>query len=281
MNSEQLSELLRQHEGPTLEFKQRWYQIDSLDAGTRTRNRDELIKDILSLANGSPLTAGDEARLVIGASDAINDDGHRQLYDAIDFSPDGAARQISQMVSSACTPAIGHLEFELVPIDGFRLGVLTVHPTPHLHETTRSLRASSGDYREHTVFVRAGDEIRIATGEERDAIRLHKRHRAGDYARVSPVGFGSLVGLITGASSAATFARSAGSTTGQRLAAVIVAAAVFAAFGAVLGVGARQVLEVRRDWYRVKPHFRWLFAALVAVVVTWFVAVYFQQLLKP
>jgi hypothetical protein len=81
LNSEKLKQLLRQNEGATLEFKREWYRLDDADGEAKKRQKDELIKDVLSLVNGNASVAGEEAHLVIGADDELNADGIRELHD--------------------------------------------------------------------------------------------------------------------------------------------------------------------------------------------------------
>lgn len=79
MDHKKLLELLHSHEGPSLDFKQEWYKLDSEDIQTKKVQKNELIKDILSLANGNVNVAGETAYLIIGASDSMNEEGDREL----------------------------------------------------------------------------------------------------------------------------------------------------------------------------------------------------------
>jgi predicted HTH transcriptional regulator len=76
MDGEQLEQLIRQPEGLKLEFKQRFYEIDSSDRDIRKQQRGELCKDILSLANGNVNVAHLTGYLVIGVGDALKANAH-------------------------------------------------------------------------------------------------------------------------------------------------------------------------------------------------------------
>ena len=278
LDADELSQLLLRPEGPTLEFKREWYAIDSRDAEAKSRSRDELVKDVVSLANGSPSTAGDVAYLVIGASDGVGDDGQRQLFDAIDFEPAGVGRRILGIVSSASSPAFTDITFDVLKVESKRLGVITIHPTAHLHETTRVLRASEATYTQRTAFIRVGDSTMVASSEDREAISRHKRHRSKEYGRVSPVTFGAFLGAVLGATSGATLGRQSGAAFSGRLGYAVAGFVVFGLLGLGLGWSTRQYLEMRRDWYRVPQSLRWLFGLAVAAIVTWALFAFYQQL---
>lgn len=89
MNENLLRNLLREKEGLKLEFKKE-YQIyvngyisgDSNDKNDLSEGQwHELIKDVISIANGNIGTNSLTGYLIIGASDKQNQDGNRTLYD--------------------------------------------------------------------------------------------------------------------------------------------------------------------------------------------------------
>jgi hypothetical protein len=81
MDLNQLRNLLTQDEYGRLEFKREWYKLDSENSETKKRERGELTKDVLSLANGNIIVAGEEAYLIIGADPKIEADGRRATHD--------------------------------------------------------------------------------------------------------------------------------------------------------------------------------------------------------
>src|SRR5262245_7341851 len=106
MNHDHLQQLLTQKEGPKLDFKQEMYKIDSKDEAAK-RQRDELTKDILALANGNPSYAWEEGYLIIGVSDKLDGDGKRIIHGVVNNNID--EKQISQIVNSACNAKIDNV----------------------------------------------------------------------------------------------------------------------------------------------------------------------------
>lgn len=197
MNADQLQQLLTQNESLTLDFKRKPHQIDASDQAVRSKQRDELIKDILSLANGNAATVDQKGYLVIGADDKLQADGSRMLYDA---DPAGwSPQRILQLVNSACAPPLHDIEVEMVEVNDKRIIVITVWPTPHLHETTRELITPQAMFNKHVVFIRHSENIGIASVRERDAIAKLKQVHSTDTKKAPPVKFGALVGGIVGA----------------------------------------------------------------------------------
>jgi len=117
-----------------------------------TNQRDELIKDILGLANGNSRIIRKTKYLIIGASDKEFDEtGCRKLYDVNYKIP--SQSDIAIWLSNACSPAIVGLETELVLFDSVHLLIIAIPPTFDLHETTREL-TGAGHFHKHTVFMR-------------------------------------------------------------------------------------------------------------------------------
>ena len=190
-----LQQLLGQPESATLEFKQALYRIDDPDGETKKRQRGELIKDILSLANGNAGVAGQTSYLVIGAADQIGEDGTRRLYDITAKMP--LARSLLSLVNSACLRALDDLKCEEIILDGIRLVVITVFPSPHLHETSRKLDASQ-TYTEHVVFMRRVDSVDVANAGERAAILRMKQFHFEQSLRLSSRMLGAISGIGVG-----------------------------------------------------------------------------------
>lgn len=66
---EEISLLLEKEESPTLEFKRQWYWNDSTLPNEMGDKWGELIKDLISLANGYINKAGEYRYLIIGFSE--------------------------------------------------------------------------------------------------------------------------------------------------------------------------------------------------------------------
>jgi hypothetical protein len=158
MDSKGLLELLRDGEQPNAEYKSMWYDIDSSSSDTRERQRGELIKDIVALANGNITSAGKTAFLVIGASNKPNEKGERDLYDVGNVGDLGQLRQtVLQLLKGAIRPPIDDIRPNFVEKNGKRVLVIAIPPTPFLHETTRQLKVSGSrrtSFDENAVIIR-------------------------------------------------------------------------------------------------------------------------------
>jgi HEAT repeat protein len=176
MRTEDLRQLLGQREGLKLDFKRELYKIDKSkysNSTGRKREWDELVKDILALTNGNIGVADQPAHLVIGAGDKLKSDGTRDLFDVgeVGLTP----QQILDRVNESCAPPVPKLDCEIVVLDGCRLFIILIPPSPHLHETTRWLQTPKKDYNPGTVFIRRGEGTFPASASERQAIREDKR----------------------------------------------------------------------------------------------------------
>jgi hypothetical protein len=275
MKDEELRRLLRQPEGPTLEFKQEWYKLDSLDSNIKSRQRDELIKDILSLANGSPSTAGKKAYLIIGADEKINPDGDRTLYDVEEAPPD--RKRILDMISAACDPGLEDIEIEVVTLAAKRVFVITIPPSPYVYETTHELSGTKSKYNEYVVFIRRGETIGIASAKERAAILQLKQIRFNELRNAPPVKFGAIVGALIGGSLSITVADKVFGNTLGRTIGLIMGTVIFALFGAVVGVLYRELSRLRNIWQRVKPLGQALIIlSLIAMTIYWLMTIWTQ-----
>lgn len=174
MNPEQLRQLIRQPEGLKLDFKQEFYHLDLTDAKGRERQWGELIKDVLSLANGNVNLVGETGYLIFGVGDHINPDGTRDLFDVGFINV--TRQQILDKINSVCSPPLPDLNLDLLLFGGFRILVLSIPPSPYIHETMRRLDVSSGrSYLEHTILIRRGEGIHIASVPEVQAILAAKQ----------------------------------------------------------------------------------------------------------
>jgi hypothetical protein len=250
MDQIKLRKLLSSPEGPNLEFKRYFHAIKHADPIVKGYQRDELIRDIVSLANNNTSTAGDNAYLIIGADDRLDEDGKRQLFDVDKSLPDES--KLLDIINPAIDPPLAQLICEWVEMDGKRLYVITIPPDGNLHETRRQLKTGENTYySEHVVFIRHGEKIGIASAKERAAIQELRRKRA--YQQNIPLTlFIMIVAVFIGVTSAVNVAKS---STPQlpflaTLIIVIVGALVFGFFGYVVSGILKMAVEVRVDWYR-------------------------------
>lgn len=173
MDELRLREIIKKPEGPKLEFKQAFYQLNIQDANIRNQHWSEFIKDILSIANGNIGFASQEGYLIIGVGDYLGSTGRRSLYSCANVDVD--IQQALRKVNEISRPPLPNLDVDRVNIDGCEIIVITVPVTPHLHETTRDLRTTGRTFPEGTVFIRRGDDIRNATQQEREDILREKK----------------------------------------------------------------------------------------------------------
>jgi len=185
MDSKKLQELIRQPEGLKLDFKREFYKIDHPDKRVRKWQWDEFIKDILALANGNVGVAAETAYLIIGVENQLKADGTRDLYDVGDVSC--TRQQILEKVNSACSPPLPDAHCDTVVLEEHSIFVVSIPPSPHLHETTRRLATPSGTaHPESTVFIRRGEGTFPATIPERRAIEADKRDHSSPQSHTPP-----------------------------------------------------------------------------------------------
>lgn len=261
MKLEQLRSLLTQEESPTLEFKKQWYAIDSPQQQTKDAQKEEFIKDILALANGSATTAGETAYLIIGPDDKERDaNGQRILHPVTEPTP--SLQMLLQWVNNACDPALEQLLLERITLDGSDLFVFTIPFSPHVHETTKKITI----YTKHCVFWRVQSTIEVASAREREVLLTMKQRRVAETQRVPPRFFGGVVGAIVGGVMLANVAQSY-HVLGQPIVVGIVGAAIGSLFGWTQGYFVHTVRQLRRDLEKVSTLKRYLFWLLFLFVV--------------
>jgi hypothetical protein len=261
MEPDKLRRLLYQQEGPTLDFKREWYKIDHSRQETKVRQRGELIKDVLALANGNAHVAGETAYLIIGADDKLNEDGERQLFSVPGPLP--TASQIRDLVNSACEPAIENIWCTSVDLDGHRLLVITIPGSPYLYETTRKLKTPKSVYTEHVVFVRHNSSNQIASAKERATILERKNKAYAELRNAPPMIFGAGLGaLILGPVSGSQIVKITGEER-TRSTGFAVGAALGGLLGGLYGKVYEDLTDIKIDW----PHMSTAERLLAVVVI--------------
>jgi len=178
MNEDELRRLLGQKEGLKLDFKQELYKLDSEKGKELEWN--EFIKDILALANGNFGTANQTGYLIIGVANEINTDGTRDLYDVILPKDDASfASTVLDRVNAICDPPLPDLQCQTIVINDKRIVVISIPPSPFLYELTKRIRTPKREFDERTLLIRRSEGIRIATEDERQAIRKEKERIYG------------------------------------------------------------------------------------------------------
>lgn len=172
MDEKQLRELLKQPESVKLEFKSQMYQLEGQG---KIREWNELIKDLIALANGNIRTANQEGYLIIGAADQLGEDGTREIYDVGEIKL--TQKQLLDKLCSYCDPPFQDLSIESVPIDGKTICVFTIPPSDYLYELKKTLQTKTKQFSEGSVLIRRKDAIDTATDQERVGIRKEKENR--------------------------------------------------------------------------------------------------------
>jgi hypothetical protein len=255
MDSRDLQRLLSQEEGPTLEFKREWYKLDDPNHDTKKRQRGELVKDVLSLANGNASVAGEPAYLIIGVDDKLDESGCREIFGIGEL--DLTVERIRQIVNTVCEPPLENILGEMVPVNDKRVFVITIPPSLHLYETTRRLdTCSEHTFTEHVVFIRSKGNVEIASSKDRVAISKMKELRFKETRKAPPVRFGAAIGAIACGWTAATLTKE---RTGNRDAAIgagIGGALVGGILGGSIGRIYTYLVELKSEWHRLSVPWR-------------------------
>ena len=268
---EELPLLLTQDESSSLEFKSEWYKLKGIAEGTR-REKDELVKDILALANGNAESAGETAFMVVGAEDQREPDGTRKTNDVGDSLP--TAEQIINIVSAASSPPLASLEILPFSQGDKRLFAVAILPSPHVFETTRELVTPKQRYSKYVVFIRRGNSVDVASERERQAIRRVKQVLLAEARNPPSILFGASVGATIGG---VLLARVGSKLTGNKegtIAGVLVGPIVGGLFGALIGSTYQAITDTQSEWRRVRPASRRLAIAASApiAVIIWYLS---------
>lgn len=158
MTPEDLQKLLANAESEHLEFKEEYV----LSGVGQDRQKDELAKDILALANS---VSKEPAYLIIGASDMLSPDGTRIGKGIAKNSYDLSL--FLSITNARCSPPIRNAEYSEIELDNIRYGVLKlVNSGTKPHHCIRDLIVSKARWSQNTVFIRRGDQIGAAAPSE-------------------------------------------------------------------------------------------------------------------
>ncbi|MBD1821826.1 putative DNA binding domain-containing protein [Cyanobacteria bacterium FACHB-DQ100] len=178
MDETQLRKLLNQpNETVKLEFKSEMYKLE----GQRSKlSWNELVKDIIALANGNLGTANEYGYLIIGAENTPKD-GIRGTNDVGDIKIKD--RQILQKINEFCDKYFQALSCDTVILDGKRIFVISIPPSDYLYELKKPLTVKTDggtkEFSKGSILLRGfdGEEIYKANDEERWRIREEKENR--------------------------------------------------------------------------------------------------------
>lgn len=265
IDPDRLALFLTQNESPTLEFKREWYKLEG-DSTAAARQKDELVKDILALANGNAEVVGETSFLVIGAGDHREADGSRRVYDLGDSVP--SPGQILDIVRAAASPPLAYLEVQPFQVGEARLFAVAIPPSPHIHETTRKLQT----YSKYAVFIRKGDEVDLASEGEREVLRKLKGVLLAEATNPPATAFGALVGATIGGYLLARVGSKITRSKEGTIAGAIVGPIFGGLFGALIG-SAHQLIKVAgREFLLASPTRRRvaIVASAPIAIATWY-----------
>lgn len=265
MTDKELAALLSQPEGPKLDFKQE-LTIYHSDKDVRNWSRDELIKDILALANGNALVAGQPGYLIFGIADKPQPDGTPQILGVTGKIP--TRTDILDILNPACMPHIEDIDVQLYEVNKRQILVIMIPPTPHLHETTRELTTKPNKtYSDYVLFMRHNEQVRIASAQEREAIGMAKRQYFKRQRTVKPIPFAIVFGaLMLGMQGWSVSEKQFGADIGGRILVSLLIGAIGAFTGWMFGLGWDQFLETKQSWHRYSKLKKVLFIIYVILV---------------
>lgn len=186
MDSNKLRQLVtKPEETSKLDFKIELYKINEpkptsqSDIQKWAENREqqwaEFIKDIIALANGNIGTTSQTGYLIVGAGDKLDADGKPTLRDVGNVVP--TRTDILGKINSYCQPALPNLQCEEIVVDGVKLFVISIPPSPYLYRLSKQLKTPKKEYSPHTAIIRRGDGERTyeASPDEQRAMEQEKQ----------------------------------------------------------------------------------------------------------
>lgn len=170
-----ISLLLKNEESPTVEFKRQWYWDDSTPNEEMSDKWGELLKDLISLANGYINKVGEYRYLIFGFSEEekktydVNVDKIKQLKNLTSFK-----KTLLQKLERCTKPTL--LDFNIYCVaEGSNTLLVFEIPSPiNLIELRRDLKTKTRHLDEGAVLVRKGqktDEVRTATPDEIESLK--------------------------------------------------------------------------------------------------------------
>ncbi|MBD2214005.1 ATP-binding protein [Nostoc linckia FACHB-104] len=210
MDSTTLRQLVwKPEESAKLDFKIELYKIYESKPTTQSDIQEwakakeqqwaELIKDVIALANGNTGTAAQAGYLVVGADDKLKADGTPTLRDVGNAIP--TRKEILQKINSYCQPQLPDIQCEEVVVDGVKLFVVSIPPSPYLHRLSKQLKTPKKEYSPYTVLLRRGDgeETYEASPEEQTALKKEKQSiQVGTHIKARKRLIITLLAVLTG-----------------------------------------------------------------------------------
>lgn len=227
------------------------------------KQRDELLKDILGLANGNSNIIRKTKYLIIGADDKQFDENGMRVLQNVDYKiPD--QNELIVWLKNAASPAVVGIESELIPFGEVNLWVITIPPTFDIHETTRELNAK-GHFQKHVVFMRRDEHTEPASVREGIMIQQLKQLYRQEISNLPAGRIGAIAGGIVAlfiGNAKITASQTDIESAGWIIQVLFVTLGVF--FGWVTGFFAKQWNETRYDWRYMRM---WQKVALIVIVL--------------
>lgn len=198
MKKKELEHLLRQPESGSLDFKREMHHVFHEKDNVRNWQQNELVRDVLSLANGNTHTVGESAYLIIGIEENEQDPTQHRLHPVSTFEL--SAKQILDWVNAYADPPLEDLQAEFVTYNETQLYIITIFPSVHVHRLKRDLQTGkTKNYPENSIFIRINDQIRNASVTQAQALGKAKKQAAAVSRYIHPVwGLGIVVAILFG-----------------------------------------------------------------------------------
>lgn len=267
LDEKQLNELLHEPaEKDWFDFKGK-LKLYQADGKLVERQRDELLKDILGLANGNSHIIRKTKYLIVGADDKKFDGNGRRVLHHVDYKVPSQS-DIAKWLSSASSPQIVGIECELISFQGVNLFVITIPPTFDLHETIRELVTSDGHFTEYTVFMRQDEHTHPASVRDGMTIQQLKHLYRQEVTNPSAIWIGAIAGGIVAVLTLEATMRGIRSTPPLPESLIRI---ILPVFGIYIGTATAWTIKVwnetRYDWRYMTRRQRILAILLIVILV--------------
>jgi hypothetical protein len=266
MDEKLLNKLLyEKNEQDWFDFKRKM-EIYQSDGELVKKQRDELLKDILGLANGNSHIVRKTKYLIVGVdNENFEENGMRVLHNVNYKVP--SQSEITQWLSGASSPAIVGIECESMKFQEVDLFIITIPPTFDLHETTRELTAS-GNFQNHVVFMRQDEHTVPASVRDSVAIQqrkyLYRQEISNPPAIWIGIISGAIVALIIGGTKLNT-SQAELNTSKWFVQFLFIVLGIF--FGGATGYFSKQWNETLHDWPYMTKREKLLISSIVLIVI--------------
>lgn len=193
MNIDKLRELITENESAKLDFKQEWYSEE--------KEKSELIKDVIALANGNIHYLGEIGYLIIGIKEKSDSNSENEIV-GVQLNKDimQIKQQLIQKLNNTTIPAFQDLEINGFTIDSKNIIVIEIPFHPYLLILKKDLQGTR--YKKDNLIYRAGEGTEFADGNANYATRkafedaLDRYNQNNDEKKVSITIHGDVKGVV-------------------------------------------------------------------------------------